>query len=115
MKWTMMVREVQKQLPPQPHWAFRYTMLLRATRNLGFSILQLPLQLRKPAYVASGGDQQKWLPLFHNHLMRLHGSKSCAFTHGYDLFFLARFPSLVAHLRPSPPRMRFLESYDNIA
>ncbi|PKI38589.1 hypothetical protein CRG98_041022 [Punica granatum] len=51
MKWTMMVRAVQKQLPPQPHWAFCYSMLLQATRNLGFSILQLPLQLRKPMMI----------------------------------------------------------------
>ncbi|KAJ4831552.1 hypothetical protein Tsubulata_017981 [Turnera subulata] len=46
LKLKMAVRHAEKQIPPQPHWAFCYTMLHKVSRSFALVIQQLGPELR---------------------------------------------------------------------
>ncbi|KAF5745423.1 squalene synthase 2 [Tripterygium wilfordii] len=46
LKLKMAAKQAEKQIPPQPHWAFCYTMLLKVSRSFALVIQQLGPQLR---------------------------------------------------------------------
>ncbi|OWM80317.1 hypothetical protein CDL15_Pgr019597 [Punica granatum] len=46
LKLKMAARHAEKQIPPEPHWAFCYTMLHKVSRSFGLVIQQLDTDLR---------------------------------------------------------------------
>nr|ACX42423.1 squalene synthase [Bupleurum chinense] len=46
LKLKYAVKHAEKQIPPQPHWAFCYSMLHKVSRSFGLVIQQLGPQLR---------------------------------------------------------------------
>nr|AFN61199.1 squalene synthase [Chlorophytum borivilianum] len=46
MKLAMAMKSAAKQIPPQPHWAFCYTMLHKVSRSFALVIQQLDVNLR---------------------------------------------------------------------
>jgi farnesyl-diphosphate farnesyltransferase len=46
LKLKMAARHAEKQIPPEPHWAFCYSMLHKVSRSFGLVIQQLGPQLR---------------------------------------------------------------------
>lgn len=46
MKLKMAARNAEKQIPPEPHWAFCYTMLHKVSRSFALVIQQLGTELR---------------------------------------------------------------------
>ncbi|CAK9142070.1 unnamed protein product [Ilex paraguariensis] len=46
LKLKMAARHAEKQIPPEPHWGFCYTMLLKVSRSFAFVIQQLGTELR---------------------------------------------------------------------
>ena len=46
MKLKMAVRQAEKQIPQEPHWAFCYTMLRKVSRSFSLVIQQLGTDLR---------------------------------------------------------------------
>lgn len=46
LKLKMAVRHAEKQIPPEPHWAFCYTLLHKVSRSFGLVIQQLGTELR---------------------------------------------------------------------
>nr|XP_011458278.1 PREDICTED: squalene synthase-like isoform X2 [Fragaria vesca subsp. vesca] len=46
LKLKMAARNLEKQIPPQPHWAFCYTMLHKVSRSFALVIQQLGPELR---------------------------------------------------------------------
>ncbi|KAI4318643.1 hypothetical protein MLD38_032319 [Melastoma candidum] len=46
IRLKMAIREAEKQIPPQPHWAFCYSMLHKVSRSFGLVIQQLGPVLR---------------------------------------------------------------------
>ncbi|KAK9942728.1 hypothetical protein M0R45_008378 [Rubus argutus] len=46
LKLKMAARNIEKQIPPQPHWAFCYTMLHKVSRSFALVIQQLNTELR---------------------------------------------------------------------
>ncbi|XP_030549543.1 squalene synthase-like [Rhodamnia argentea] len=46
LKLKMMARNVEKQIPRQPHWRFCYSMLRKFSKTFAFVIEQLPTELR---------------------------------------------------------------------
>ncbi|KAK4284784.1 hypothetical protein QN277_001567 [Acacia crassicarpa] len=46
LKLKMAVRHAEKQIPPEPHWAFSYGMLHKVSRSFGLVIQQLRTDLR---------------------------------------------------------------------
>ncbi|KAH7574981.1 hypothetical protein JRO89_XS02G0029500 [Xanthoceras sorbifolium] len=46
LKLKMAARHAEKQIPPEPHWAFCYTMLHKVSRSFGLVIQQLGTELR---------------------------------------------------------------------
>ncbi|XP_041015415.1 squalene synthase 2-like isoform X1 [Juglans microcarpa x Juglans regia] len=46
MKLKLAARHAEKQIPPEPHWAFCYSMLHKVSRSFALVIQQLPTELR---------------------------------------------------------------------
>lgn len=46
LKLKMAARHAEKQIPPEPHWAFCYTMLHKVSRSFALVIQQLTPELR---------------------------------------------------------------------
>nr|GMD04976.1 squalene synthase [Ipomoea batatas]GMD08651.1 squalene synthase [Ipomoea batatas]GMD09835.1 squalene synthase [Ipomoea batatas] len=46
IKLKIAARQIEKQIPPQPHWGFCYTMLQKVSRSFALVIQQLPIELR---------------------------------------------------------------------
>ncbi|GAB2291763.1 squalene synthetase-like protein [Dionaea muscipula] len=46
MKLKMAVKQAEKQIPPEPHWAFCYSMLHKVSRSFSLVIQQLGTELR---------------------------------------------------------------------
>uniref|UniRef100_A0A5B7A2A6 Squalene synthase n=1 Tax=Davidia involucrata TaxID=16924 RepID=A0A5B7A2A6_DAVIN len=46
LKVKMAARHAEKQIPPEPHWSFCYTMLHKVSRSFAFVIQQLDTELR---------------------------------------------------------------------
>lgn len=46
LKLKYAARNAEKQIPPEPHWAFCYSMLHKVSRSFGLVIQQLGPQLR---------------------------------------------------------------------
>jgi farnesyl-diphosphate farnesyltransferase len=46
LKLKMAARHAEKQIPPEPHWAFCYTMLQKVSRSFAMVIQQLDSELR---------------------------------------------------------------------
>lgn len=46
LKLKMAARNAEKQIPPEPHWAFCYTMLHKVSRSFALVIQQLDTNLR---------------------------------------------------------------------
>ncbi|KAF8405311.1 hypothetical protein HHK36_010215 [Tetracentron sinense] len=46
MKLKIAARHAEKQIPPEPHWAFCYSMLHKVSRSFGLVIQQLDTELR---------------------------------------------------------------------
>ena len=46
MKLKMAARHAEKQIPPEPHWGFCYSMLHKVSRSFAFVIQQLGTELR---------------------------------------------------------------------
>lgn len=46
LKLKMAARHAEKQIPPEPHWAFCYAMLLKVSRSFALVIQQLGAELR---------------------------------------------------------------------
>lgn len=46
LKLKMASRNIEKQIPPEPHWAFCYTMLHKVSRSFALVIQQLGTELR---------------------------------------------------------------------
>ncbi|KAJ9704236.1 hypothetical protein PVL29_002684 [Vitis rotundifolia] len=46
LKLKMAIRHAEKQIPPEPHWAFCYTLLHKVSRSFGLVIQQLGTELR---------------------------------------------------------------------
>nr|ARE29881.1 squalene synthase [Trichosanthes truncata]ARE29882.1 squalene synthase [Trichosanthes truncata] len=46
LKLKMAARQVEKQIPPEPHWGFCYTMLHKVSRSFALVIQQLKPELR---------------------------------------------------------------------
>nr|AFY63035.1 squalene synthase [Alisma plantago-aquatica subsp. orientale] len=46
LKLKVAVRKIEKQIPPEPHWGFSYTMLQRVSRSFAIVIQQLGPELR---------------------------------------------------------------------
>uniref|UniRef100_M0ZV23 Squalene synthase n=1 Tax=Solanum tuberosum TaxID=4113 RepID=M0ZV23_SOLTU len=46
LKLKVAARYAEKQIPPQPHWAFCYIMLHKVSRSFSLVIKQLPVELR---------------------------------------------------------------------
>ncbi|KAK6121489.1 hypothetical protein DH2020_044768 [Rehmannia glutinosa] len=46
VKLKLAARQAEKQIPPEPHWAFCYTMLHKVSRSFGLVIQQLDTDLR---------------------------------------------------------------------
>ncbi|KAK3441095.1 hypothetical protein EUGRSUZ_B01607 [Eucalyptus grandis] len=58
MKLKMAASNAEKQIPPQPHWAFCYSMLHKVSRSFALVIQQLGTELRD-ADCGSG-----WMSIF---------------------------------------------------
>lgn len=46
LKLKMASRQAEKQIPPEPHWAFCYSMLHKVSRSFALVIQQLGTDLR---------------------------------------------------------------------
>lgn len=46
LKLKYAMKNAEKQIPPEPHWAFCYSMLHKVSRSFGLVIQQLGPQLR---------------------------------------------------------------------
>lgn len=46
LKLKMAARHAEKQIPPEPHWGFCYTMLHKVSRSFALVIQQLDTNLR---------------------------------------------------------------------
>lgn len=46
LKLKYAARNAEKQIPPEPHWGFCYTMLHKVSRSFGLVIQQLDTDLR---------------------------------------------------------------------
>nr|ADC95435.1 squalene synthase [Withania somnifera] len=46
IKLKLAARHAEKQIPPEPHWAFCYLMLQKVSRSFALVIQQLPVELR---------------------------------------------------------------------
>ncbi|CAL1376819.1 unnamed protein product [Linum trigynum] len=46
LKLKLAARSIEKQIPPQPHWGFCYTMLHKVSRSFALVIQQLGTELR---------------------------------------------------------------------
>lgn len=46
LKLKYAAKHAEKQIPPEPHWAFCYSMLHKVSRSFGLVIQQLGPQLR---------------------------------------------------------------------
>ncbi|KAJ8572226.1 hypothetical protein K7X08_008737 [Anisodus acutangulus] len=46
MKLKLAARHAEKQIPPEPHWGFCYSMLHKVSRSFALVIQQLPVELR---------------------------------------------------------------------
>lgn len=46
LKLRMAAKHAEKQIPPEPHWAFCYSMLHRVSRSFALVIQQLGTELR---------------------------------------------------------------------
>lgn len=46
LKVKMAAKNAAKQIPPEPHWAFCYSMLHKVSRSFAFVIQQLDTELR---------------------------------------------------------------------
>ncbi|XP_059314269.1 squalene synthase [Lycium ferocissimum] len=46
IKLKLAARHAEKQIPPEPHWGFCYSMLHKVSRSFALVIQQLPVQLR---------------------------------------------------------------------
>lgn len=65
LKLKMAARNAEKQIPPEPHWAFCYTMLHKVSRSFALVIQQLDTDLRNA--VRSFGFRSRFLlsiPIF---------------------------------------------------
>ncbi|XP_061340551.1 squalene synthase 2-like isoform X1 [Gastrolobium bilobum] len=51
LKLKMAARNAEKQIPPEPHWGFCYTMLLKVSRSFALVIQQLGPELRNAVCV----------------------------------------------------------------
>lgn len=51
LKLKMAMKHAEKQIPPEPHWAFCYTMLHKVSRSFGLVIQQLDTNLRNAVSV----------------------------------------------------------------
>ena len=57
----MAARNAEKQIPPEPHWAFCYTMLHKVSRSFALVIQQLGTELRNAVLFLGGGDAREAL------------------------------------------------------
>jgi farnesyl-diphosphate farnesyltransferase len=46
LKLKIAARNAEKQIPPEPHWGFCYSMLHKVSRSFGLVIQQLGTELR---------------------------------------------------------------------
>lgn len=46
LKLKIAARNAEKQIPPEPHWGFCYSMLHKVSRSFGLVIQQLGPELR---------------------------------------------------------------------
>lgn len=46
LKLKMAMKEAEKQIPPEPHWGFCYSMLHNVSRSFALVIQQLGTELR---------------------------------------------------------------------
>lgn len=51
LKLKMAVKHAEKQIPSEPHWAFCYSMLPRASRSFALVIQQLGTELRNAVII----------------------------------------------------------------
>ncbi|WRX13533.1 hypothetical protein QQP08_006020 [Theobroma cacao] len=51
LKLKMAVRQAGKQIPPEPHWAFCFSMLHKVSRSFALVIQQLHPKLRNACLV----------------------------------------------------------------
>ncbi|GFY89898.1 squalene synthase 1 [Actinidia rufa] len=72
LKLKMAVRHAGKQIPPEPHWAFCYTMLHKVSRSFGLVIQQLDTELRNACHVSRFFALE---PLFWLHYIYCCGTK----------------------------------------
>lgn len=56
LKLKMAAKNLEKQIPPEPHWAFCYSMLHKVSRSFALVIQQLGTELRNAvSFVSSFG------------------------------------------------------------
>jgi len=53
LKLKMAAKHAEKQIPPEPHWAFCYSMLCRVSRSFALVIQQLDTELRNAVSIIS--------------------------------------------------------------
>ena len=53
LKLKMAAKHAEKQIPPEPHWAFCYSMLHRVSRSFALVIQQLDTELRNAVSIIS--------------------------------------------------------------
>lgn len=62
LKLKMASRQAEKQIPPEPHWAFCYSMLHKVSRSFALVIQQLGTDLRNAVsfYIFEESLRDSW-------------------------------------------------------
>lgn len=59
LKMKRAIEEAEKQIPPEPHWGFCYSMLHKVSRSFSLVIQQLGTDLRNAVRSLSASQKQK--------------------------------------------------------
>ncbi|KAK6120937.1 hypothetical protein DH2020_045321 [Rehmannia glutinosa] len=78
VKLKLAARQAEKQIPPEPHWAFCYTMLHKVSRSFGLVIQQLDTDLRDADDTSIATEVKvPILMAFHRHIYDREWHFSC--------------------------------------
>jgi farnesyl-diphosphate farnesyltransferase len=67
VKLRVAAGQIKRQIPPEEHWAFGYSMLQKVSRSFALVIQQLPPQLRN----AVSTNSIRLSPFFFDHSTRI--------------------------------------------
>jgi len=72
LKLKIAARNAEKQIPPEPHWGFCYSMLHKVSRSFGLVIQQLGPELRDAVSFSSQPFNSIFFMLFVSLILNLY-------------------------------------------